>query len=439
MKNILLKISYSQCWNTANAKITVKVPLNNLSDATVLDIFDKLSFVELLYIADHNTRFRELIANKYDFNENWIDIRMTDSFGPHIQNLFGSFLDTNLTLKFLRNFGSKFSAVKLNYTQVNAQARLISAQINQYCSESLIVLEIITNTNFDVIAEWRKPFKQLSNLLLVGGSSNTNYDNIVPLNEILPSLYHLDLKNSTGFPDLTLFEHRFPNLKTFSFRVPPRKHNIRLFEKFLELNPQIQNLYVDNIKNLDFFRLFSEKLPQLEIFDFSLRGAETVESVHDKDNDKDGSKVKIYHFKNVKLCKLSVSLPVFLPIAFDGLIAMQIENAIINNDFMQFLTQQRNLEQLILRKNTFTMKQWLMLLKNMPKLATVEKYWDSCIVNDPLFALMQTKTSLKNIVMYGPTNCSNTDIWHKLVGPNWELNGEVQDSQISFARKERSF
>lgn len=435
MKNILLKISYSQCWNTADATITVKVSLNNLSNATVLDIFDKLSFVELLDIADQNARFRELIANKYNFDGYWIDISMTDSFGPHIQNLFGSFLDTNLTLKLVRNFGSKFFAVKLNYTQVDIQSRYISEQINQYCSESLIILKITTNTNFDVIEEWRKPFKQLSNLLLVGGSTNTNSDNIVHLNEILPSLHYLDLKNSTGFSDLTLFEHRFQNLKEFAFRVPPRMHNIGLLEKFLELNPQIRALDVDNIKNLDFFRLFSEKLPQLEKVEFSLSGAEAIESV----NDKDGSKVDIYRFKNVKYCKLSVSLPVFLPIAFDGLRSMQIENAIINNDFMHFLTQQRDLEQLVLRKNTFTMKQWLLLLKNMPKLATVEKHWDSCIVNDPLFNLMQAKTSLKHIVMYGPTNCSNTDIWHRLVGPNWQLYGEVKDTQITFTRKQSNF
>lgn len=247
------------------------VRLDDLNNDVLLEIFDYMEFEDLFNLADSNLKFRELISHRYAIHKYRVHEKLIklDSFFVKSEKIdFGDDIihvgNTAMLSKFLRNFGHLISRLQIE-KNINDEDKfnLICRQIHNYCSESLTEMSLGYNTGFSIL--WKHPFKKLTKLHLERLSFGSE-NNINDLPRIFPSLEKLDFGNFINIHTFKCFNDHFPHLEyvKFPFYQGNSFYEIKIYERFIEANPQIRNVHIRGYNTLDLLRLASEKLQNIE-------------------------------------------------------------------------------------------------------------------------------------------------------------------------------
>lgn len=418
---------------------TIISKFENLDRYSLLSTFDTLGFEELLYLADQNSTFREIIIqhyaiSKFRIHEKHLQIKILPTT-PNMKNIelnrFNSRIirihDAATALRFLRNFGQFISHISFykSYAETFWDQRIYSF-INKYCSNSLEELNgyFIENHSID---GWRKPFKKLTNIHLYELSLKCE-DNM-NLSVILPSLHSLYIKSAI-LSSLKCFEHHFSHLENIHLDMNSHRlsKNEKKLEKFFDLNPQIRSVQVRCIENLQFLHLISRKLKNIENLEISM--------LLNADNEANNKKIKSIHLKSVKKCSLQIATAKNLPISFDELEELEIRINLISNEFIRFIASQQTLRVLYIFPCILDLQQWMMLVENMPNLIEIKTQWTSDRENDGLISLMEKEINVKRITILWILK-KNLAILRSLVNSTeWQIEGETEGTlqNVTFIR-----
>lgn len=182
----------------------------------------------------------------------------------------------------LKYFGRFIPKIQLKNVNGNAKySEKIMKLINEYCSETLVSIEILFNDselpNFNSLKLAIKPFKRVEYFSIGGNMPQTS--DIPLLNETFPALKKLSL--STYSPNNEYINYHFPQLERAHLYVP----DIDYADEFLESNPQLKSIELAQATPVT-LRKLAMKFPQLEEL--------TIESTGEISDDEE----KI-HFNNV--------------------------------------------------------------------------------------------------------------------------------------------
>lgn len=164
------------------------------------------------------------------------------------------------TLRYLGNFIRKINVRNFNGDKKHSEE--IMKLINQYCSESLIEMEILFNdSNFNSLKYATKPFESVEHISIGGYIPKTDNISSIGLNnemnQIFPALRNISLAISS--PDNEYINCHFPHLKYAHVFV----HDINFVNEFLRLNPQIKSLELGKASP-ETLRKLNEMFPTLE-------------------------------------------------------------------------------------------------------------------------------------------------------------------------------
>lgn len=383
-----------------------------MDDDALLKHFNNSRLEDLIDLADENSRFRKLIAthtaiNRFHIDEKLIyfEIREYKHMEKvEMKNDLIQIGDRLIAFKLLRNFGHMISKMYIEQRILGPKSTKwhpeIDKYINEYCSDSLKELKIESHVygstyNLDIDYAWKKPFEQLTNLNIEAISDERFfiYRN-KSFSEIFPSLRTMTIrlkKNSDCIVD------HFPHLEQATFS------NIKKNEfLFFELNSHIRSLRIEDrvINDIKTLRRTSELLQNLEFIrlemDFPLLSDESNELIH---------------FKKIK--KFILSIPMYdvyppilnIPIVFDQLEEMEINQWIDNNSFKKFLELHKTLKSFTYSSDRALLVQFLpkllMVAENLPNLVELNvncvTFFDEKEIESLVAVLLNGKTNLKKI------------------------------------------
>lgn len=400
-------------------------------------MFDTLGFAELLYLADTNSTFCDMITqhyaiSKFRIHEKDLQIKIL----PTIANLkkieinrFNTrairIHDAASALRFLRNFGRFIPHISFykSYAETFWDQRIYSS-INKFCFKSLEELNGYFTEDHSIDG-WRKPFKKLTSIHLY--ELSLKCENNMNLSVMLPSLRSLFIK-SAKLSSLKCFEHHFPHLEHIHLEMNSclLSKKEKTVEMFFHLNPQIQSVQVRCIENLRFLHLIS-KLKNITNLEFSM--------LVNADNRVDYEKIKSIHFKSVKTCSLQTTKANYLPILFDELEELEIRINLMSNEFIRFITNQQTLKVLYIFPCVLDLQQWMVIVENMPNLIEIKTQWTPDRENDGLISLMDKEINVKRITILWilKKNCA---VFRNLVKSKWQIEDETQGilQNVTFIR-----
>lgn len=266
-------------------------------------------------------------------------------------------------------------------------------------------------------------FKQLINLKIEARengkfdiSGNKNFS------EIFPSLRSMRFKLE-NHPECIV--HHFPHLKQVKLQKIGGNEL-----RFFELNPQIRNIeidyYVDKVETL---RHTSKILPHLEFIKLGIG----LPVVSDENND-------LVHFKNVKTCvfhtdseELLPKSPIAIPIIFDQLEEIDINQWVDHYTFEDFLSRQKTLKSFkvyhIPKNEYFT--RLLEIAEELPNLVELDIQGSIQMEDEAMTILLTGKTNLKKIDIQTSENIRKM---RTLLGSVWQI--EYHDyNRLKFTRK----
>lgn len=385
-------------------------------------------FEDLIDIAETFPQFRELIRqhaiSKYHINTKWIRYYGTNMIDSSIYSddnsdsirIYDNTTSTTTLPRFLQHFGQLISRIEISNRKYDSgsSTKSISDAINKYCSESLKEMTLWYDSDWDALAQ--KPFKQLTNLLLLSFSWNCE-NNIKNLTELFPSLENVAFEHyGSDVSLLKCFKQHFPHLEYV--RLPyyiKRKPNnsIDTFDQFMELNPQIRGVHmketVFDSDILDLLRLTSEKLPNLEIL-----GIQTNLDVY------------------------PISLTDDNPIVFGKLKELEIYGS---HSWMNFIIRNHELRVLNITW-MMNLNGWTTIVENLPNLVEIQVTWrphDSNQQNG-IISLMSRETNLKKVTFRFGYSRQEYNILRGLLHPKWQFEGQVEDHMpnITFIRSNQT-
>jgi len=253
---------------------------------TILAIFESLTIEELLKIGELNAALNDIVTRHFLMRKFGLHER-TVLIGERIQPLYNAtnkienwenaiaVIDPYLALKFLRKYGHVITHVEIvqpEITSIKLWNLILQSYVNEQCSETL--KELTFQAHFDTV-EWRKPYEQLETLHVLKGWLEYVNHTRTNLTGKFPSLRNLELELEKESV-IELFEQHFPNLESFTFRLNPENENstVHLYEKIMDLNPQIQNVVINGAKSFRNLQWVIEKLQNLKTLTFSLKNVD---------------------------------------------------------------------------------------------------------------------------------------------------------------------
>lgn len=401
---------------------------DQMDDSQLLDIFNETSFDSLMILADVNQRFRKLIVNsiassKYHINEKRVSISTRSGgaspesieLGDRIIKIFC----VASASKFLRVFGSIVSDIMITKDYEFHKGRIswhlnTDKHINEYCSDSLKKLTLHSRVN--TTDAWRKPFKQLTNLIV--------HDKLVEykqtkFNEIFPSLSSLGVvdrsHNITIVDDLRKLyyfrDYHFPHIKAMRF------DGITTNElRFLEMNPQLRSITIPNLLFLNTLGSISEKLPNLEFIDVEIFMPYNV---------LDRMRNQVVHFENVKSCRIGIvssriNEASVIPLVFDQLEEMVTTSWYTLDIWTKFMKQHTKLK--VLRVLYINGQDLKMIAEEMPNLIELNIYELRNVQDDVITSLLSSPTNLRKITL--KTSKSICELFRSSLISAWQIDGE---------------
>lgn len=217
---------------------------SHLDDFFLLDIFDELSFSDLLNLAPIDPRFVQLIAehqmiHKYHIDANVIRIDgggMYDRAKAEIITI-GKYTQI---LTFLRHFGHLVTKVYFSGFSYNSSEReQITRFLIKYCGNTLVEVELIESGG-----------------LLINGTTGS-----------LPRVTKLKVRDDNYLYDNQQIHRIYPALKELTLSAiafESDDHSLNYFRELLRQLPELRGFGLTKVPSIEYVRLIEQHLPKLE-------------------------------------------------------------------------------------------------------------------------------------------------------------------------------
>lgn len=392
--------------------------LEELDDDTLMKLFNKLDFTNLLEFADISPRFASILnltmISKFQINEKLFKIGRT--WNENIELTATDFECSKYAtvLKILRNFGYLITKIEFDSDrQKKSETEEIARQINRYCSKSLRVITIIDD-EVDVIEQFKRTFDKVENVTLQSISHLRN----MPIHRIFPMMRRLDAVVINTLANVTFLECTFPNLVHLRFAASFVDDNYSPLNNFLRLNPQLTSFEILYLSNVEFLRGVNNFLPKLETLDVS-----TIPSHFF------GKQDDVVRFKNVKNFKLFFyyggkdEMPERFPFAFDRLEHLDLYTDDMPEQWLESIMKSGgNLKRLILPRNFPAMDHSRLskIFKSAPYIKEIRLRWDRSLMGNGIDRLMNDDNQLEKILLFVP--CDDQNLLLQNVSQAWKVN-----------------
>lgn len=244
-----------------------KIKITDLNIDCLEEIFKYLDLSNLLNVANSNKWLK--IAASFVFRRNYGKKRVTviQPYGyegiplrVYCKNVI---VRATFSLRFLRYFGCIVSKLEIILDNISQkQVYKICFYINEYCTESLIELEILGfGINNIIFRNIQKPFV---NIEMVSFRWCHLEKNLIQFNKWFPKMRHLEL-NKNKIDEEKCIEMHFPNLRYLSYHPArnDKEYFAPNFGNIIRLNPNIRILHLFDWSE-KLFQSINKYLPQLE-------------------------------------------------------------------------------------------------------------------------------------------------------------------------------
>lgn len=389
------------------------VPLSHLDDYSLLDIFDNLSFYDLINLAGSDARFRQLITEHYMIPKYYINERKIrfDGGGAYDEAtnttiIIGKF---STILRFLTDFGDVITRIYFSgFSYSPSERDQISRHISKYCSKSLISIDLEQAGGFLINGTTAK-FTSLTEAKLRNDCHS--YGN-PQIHRIFPVLKELSLMFTTTMMDEVTLTYLhdllalLPDLRLFELNKTPSEQFLRSIE---DISPNLQSLafgYIPNDAELEHIHFRNIRKLTLNILFFSLN-------------------------EPIASC----------PFTFDHLQALEIITTKIAFIPVNLLAENLELKSLALPKlqNMEGLFELLTSIKDANHFDTFTVLWSRWMGSDCIMRLLNEYDQLKNItfiVWDGFEHSLNFDALLSLIPKSWDLTVVSKDSTDALIRRD---
>lgn len=400
------------------------IPVNTLMKISDLnidcleEIFDHLSGIDLLNVADTNTRFRKaavlVVARRIGCG-----IVFTTNFSIK----FGFIRREELmglvyVLRFLRCFGHLITHLDIyvEYAIDNDGFSEIIRYVNEYCAQNLLGIHI--NGSCEIIID--NISKEFVKLMFLSLNNCTLGRNLKDFNKWFPQMKSLSMSN-TNILDPKCIELHFPHSSSFSHdqcdNVSSQRFNEKNLKNFIRLNPQLKSFSCDSF-SIPIIRHLIKYLHQLDTLNISSRNLTNVER----------RRISLIRFKSVKSLKIELRQPHSLPVNSFLFEQLKIFVAIGMKfkDFQDFVKKHSTITELTIDENKFiglkyTVDNILDVVKTLPSLSSLTVKLKNDLSIDNAVRFMVEIKQLKEFAFAENDRFEASDL-EKRFGNEWRVN-----------------
>lgn len=246
-------------------------------------ICDSLGFEELVYLAQVNTALNFIANGVFRRKYRNFEIEISHITAESHEQANFSIIETQqkliqisefqLALNVLTYFGNMIQKLAIVNTNIDQNRSIVINKIaNNYVSHSLTDL-YLGCINEDTLQQFTVPFENVEILTCLIYRKPIE-DNIMPFNQLFPSLRRLTLTLASDSP-YEFINCEITQLKHLEINVSPRGE--RQIEQMLKKNPQIQSIG-SNILSAQIAKCINKNLPNLArlcVIDFNIKN-ETI-------------------------------------------------------------------------------------------------------------------------------------------------------------------
>lgn len=394
--------------------------LEHLDHENLISILDWMEFDGLLYMAESNPQFYQLIMDKYiidacAFNEKKIhltNIKSLSSIGIRMKPN-EIFLDVfPLILRVIRNFGHIISRLTFNSTTFNSdQVKVIGQYIDKYCSPSLREF-VLSDGNVSPFSKWENIFERCES---VEFHNLINHEQL-SLKRTFPRLHRLFIQ-TTNSSNLSFLEHNLSYLQqiTLDLSEPSSNAMRSALKNFLLLNNQLRRFEMQSPISAKFLSFVNTALPQLNSL------AITIQPLDYASNQLDEK----LNFPLVNILKLRVigddAMFTYLPLTFDRLRSLHLSCDVFDSNAMKFVIQNKHLISLVINDDTLDYTRWLQLIDSLPELTEITAIVRQTFLDSHADSgILMTHKHLQRITI-GLSYSYDRQEWIKSMAKNWKL------------------
>lgn len=388
---------------------------DKLNDIVLLEIFDKMDFVDLMNVADLGERFRQLIIQhhmlpKFEIHKKSIELMTSTLSAPtEVETSTENrivFRGIENFIQTLRNFGHLISKLEFNGFRLNASAAgLIGRSMNEYCRDSLIEI-ICVNFEVDVMNEWKKPFENVERVTFDTGRMDTHASS--QLNRIFPKVRHMKFFKLWTHAKPSAGQH-FSFLEHFEF-FEYYANSIDI-KQFITLNYQLKSLYLWNALETEFPKLFNETLTALEELGLILAEA---------DQFRDSEAIYLSNVRRLKIksqCfdREAKYFPFILPKLEEFKLTL-FEDIVV---WIEIIKEMKSLKKLEIINGAFSTEQWITIIDTLTNLVEITVNFDQLSPK----SVIESMENHKNLQIVTFTYMKAVDHQYvcENINPNWKI------------------
>lgn len=274
--------------------------MENLDDFSLLEIFDKLDFFDLVKLSTLGPRFHQIIVDhyiiaEYRLHEKKLYIKIGYTVSTHVYpNDDSNSLYTEKeeeVLAVLQYFGNVFNSIKLEIFALGYKyVEEIQYALNKYCFKT--TQEITLHRRLPRVDDLNVNFS-----FLHAADVNIEHFPFEPIEPMRLDISFPRMRKLIIDREVDLIHH-YPHLTEFISSIFGWSLNLPGFYDFMRLNPQIRSIDITIYNDAMFLTSLSELLPNLETLSLGLLSA----------NDYNFDFSSIARFKHVKKFNLNVDL-----------------------------------------------------------------------------------------------------------------------------------
>lgn len=290
-------------------------------------------------------------------------------------------------------FGFLIQRLSLNLSYLTVDERnKVGRFIENHMSESLNRVDYY-GFDKDVLWVFTKPLKSVE-IVNIQGKFKSSSPGTMQLNELFPSLRQLSLSNIDVF-DPIVFDIQFPQLERFKISLLRSTaelspyDSIRNFKlavtNFLKNNPTIKSLTFKDCHSLEFMKMASDYLPNLEEITANFVALDEFE----------GEEMQFQNVKKVDFSWTSYNMTGMM--LFDKLEDLKL--SCLARECIEFAKQYKHVTKLDMFGKSFNDQDILAIGDILPNLVELNLGSDGYIEADPLIQMIDTCQHLEKVTL----------------------------------------
>lgn len=368
--------------NTMDSSVS---KLQALDDPILLKRITKLSFDDLLTIAELDPRFQRLIQKHFIIGRYHLDQQPISIFlGWNIFLTSDSQLanDYNHTLRVLRTFGGVFKQISVHFVAYKyTETVAIFEHINTYCPNAKQEI-VLYNVADNLLMGLQQSFAKANSVIIKGIESSIN------LNDVFPRMKRLEL-NLYKQLDFHFFDDYFIRLKHLELNMLHGHDSNLDLNQFFQWNRRLESLSLRNVGNFELFRYVNEVSDCLEELTIENRMANLIDTTNE--GNIRFAKVTTFELALVEDDDDDEQVIGRVPsIEFECLESMKLSNFEVApvEDMIEFILQNNALNRLVIEDGELTMKQLMRLVQGLPALKELNVEVSREMIGNDLIAFL---------------------------------------------------